>query len=54
MFPTTVFAYKNKKKRFLLNNLETRPNSNSNCGNILELSPEPFGPIGHTGYTTRL
>lgn len=24
------------------------------CGNILELSPEPFGPIGHTGYTTRL
>lgn len=89
MFPTTVFAYKNKKKKFLLNNLETRPNSNfkqfSNrysmllgvmympfagalkknplieeitlrlcCGNILELSPEPFGPIGHTGYTTRL
>ena len=28
MFPTTVFAYKNKKKKFLLNNLETRPNSN--------------------------
>lgn len=24
------------------------------CGNILELSPELFGPIGHTGYTTRL